>query len=346
MRKALYAAIFVSLTLIVVASGGFQRLVMDRDGHARLSAANETPASSEARDWGIARIVDTPEAYRDFLSLHPDGTHARDAMRKMKSLGAARHPIAPRLSRVKQEKTRGESSSADTSAAPETEKSDWTEARRTNTVGAYKLFLERHPESVFAPEAAQRLESFERIQREWESTLRENTTEGFREFTAKYTGITTSRDVVGALKGYEDSYWKTVAHGNTPELYDTYVKLFPAGGHAEEAESRLITLEVNKIFREGHEHIPSLNKTITSDLICPNRSKVVLRNTTPYTLTILYSGPESRKFTLYPDETTTFGIKNGKYRIAAEGRAGQVYQLAGEQVLDGGEFHSTYAPTR
>lgn len=348
MRKAIYAAIFVSLTLIVVASGGFQRLVMDPAGHARLSPAEETAASYEARDWSIAEFVNTPAAYKDFLTLHPAGQHAPEAMENRKRLDSSGHFSEPAAVSQKRSGRNGESALADTGAVPLTdvETIDWTEARQANTVAAYRLFLDRHPQGLHAADAGKRLDIFTRIQREWESTLHENTTEGYREFAAKYTGFTTSRDVVGALTGYEESYWKTVTHGNSPDLYDTYVKLFPRGEHAEEAESRLITMEVNKIFQERHEKIPSLNKTESPDMVCPDRSKIVLRNTTPYTLTILYSGPESRKFTLYPDETTTFGIKNGKYRIAAEGRSGQVYQLAGEQSLDGGEYQSTYTPRR
>lgn len=65
-------------------------------------------------------------------------------------------------------------------------------------------------------------------------------------------------------------------------------------------------------------------------------------NNTSYTLTIRYSGIESKKLVLAPKARKSIKLKNGTYRVAASVNASNVGNYAGKENLVGGDYSSEY----
>jgi hypothetical protein len=101
----------------------------------------------------------------------------------------------------------------------------------------------------------------------------------------------------------------------------------------------VIDKEVDGIFRGEHGNLPSMERTsyITGDY-----STVSIYNNTSYTLTIRYSGSDSRKINILSRQRSSISLPNGKYRIAASVNASNVRSFAGTENLSGGEYDSNY----
>ena len=65
-------------------------------------------------------------------------------------------------------------------------------------------------------------------------------------------------------------------------------------------------------------------------------------NSTSYTLTILYSGPDSKRLVITAGGSSSIHLKNGEYRIAASVSASNVSHYAGDEQLQGGNYSVEY----
>ena len=65
-------------------------------------------------------------------------------------------------------------------------------------------------------------------------------------------------------------------------------------------------------------------------------------NGTSYTLTILYSGPDSKRLVINAGGTKSVRLKNGQYRVAASVSAANVSNYAGSENLNGGSYNVDY----
>lgn len=78
------------------------------------------------------------------------------------------------------------------------EKRDWTKAQQTNTVEAYKGYLEKYPSGKFATEAKAAIENLD-----WKVAQQANTVEAYQEFMKKYPSsklASTATEKIAALE--------------------------------------------------------------------------------------------------------------------------------------------------
>lgn len=71
-------------------------------------------------------------------------------------------------------------------------------------------------------------------------------------------------------------------------------------------------------------------------------STVKIENQTSYNLTLLYSGPDSKRIIISPKSTKSFSIRNGNYKIAASVDAENVRPFVGSELLDGSFYNASY----
>jgi hypothetical protein len=71
-------------------------------------------------------------------------------------------------------------------------------------------------------------------------------------------------------------------------------------------------------------------------------SYISVKNNTSYDLTLLYSGPTSKKCVLLPGQTSSIALRNGKYKIVASVSASDVRRYAGTEDLSGGRYDVVY----
>ena len=71
-------------------------------------------------------------------------------------------------------------------------------------------------------------------------------------------------------------------------------------------------------------------------------SYITVTNSTEYTLTLLYSGPDTKKLVIPAGGTSSIRLSNGHYRIAAYSSGTGVGSFTGTETLDGGEYCAEY----
>ncbi|MBP6870994.1 MAG: hypothetical protein KBC43_03215 [Bacteroidales bacterium] len=143
------------------------------------------------------------------------------------------------------------------------------------------------------------------------------------------------------MQEIERDDWYKASSRNTIASYTAYINSYPNGLYREDAEKKIIDKEVEDIFRGDHGVLPPASRTSYGSSYS-STSDVDIYNNTSYTLTVRYSGTESKKIVLSPGRSTNFTIKNGYYKVAASVDAANVQNYAGEETLSGGGYESTY----
>ena len=137
----------------------------------------------------------------------------------------------------------------------------------------------------------------------------------------------------------EAKAWSTAKKENTISAYQKYKNLYPKGSHIAQAEKKLIDLEVANVFAGSHGSLPSMDKTSWGS---GPTAYISVTNRTSYTLTLRYSGPDSKKLVISPGGTSSVTLKNGRYRVAASVNASNVSNYAGIEDLSGGSYSVEY----
>lgn len=139
--------------------------------------------------------------------------------------------------------------------------------------------------------------------------------------------------------GTESAAWQTAVSMQSELGYTKYLEYYPKGKHANEAEKRLIDLQVKNIFAGAHGQLPDMDKVGYG---YGATSKISVHNNTGYTLTLLYSGNDSKRLVLKPNQKGNISLKNGKYYIAASVNSSNVSSYGGVENLSGGQYSVQY----
>lgn len=142
-----------------------------------------------------------------------------------------------------------------------------------------------------------------------------------------------------SMWGTESTAWKTAQGDNTLAAYNKYLELYPHGVHSKAADKKVIDLSVSNIFSGEHGSLPGMDKTSYSS---SGRNIISVKNDTQYTLTLLYSGTDSKRLVLSPRSSGTVSLPNGTYRVAASVAAANVRSYAGTETLTGGSYDVSY----
>ena len=126
---------------------------------------------------------------------------------------------------------------------------------------------------------------------------------------------------------------------NSILAYSKYKSLYPNGAHIDICEKKLIDLEVSLVYAGEHGHLPTMEQTGYGS---GSTSYITVTNSTSYTLTLLYSGPDSKRMVISAGGTSSVRLKNGNYRIAASVSAYNVSKYAGNESLQGGFYSVDY----
>lgn len=137
----------------------------------------------------------------------------------------------------------------------------------------------------------------------------------------------------------EVNAWQTASQLDNLSAYEKYLSLFPNGKHRSQADKKVIDLSVAATFAGEHGSLPEMDQVGYGG---GSTSYVSVTNNTSYTLTLMYSGNESKRLVLSPNSTGSVRLKNGSYRIAASVSASNVSKYAGTESLNGGSYEVEY----
>ncbi|MCQ2058619.1 MAG: hypothetical protein MJY71_02155 [Bacteroidaceae bacterium] len=133
--------------------------------------------------------------------------------------------------------------------------------------------------------------------------------------------------------------WQQATKANTLSSYQRYLALYPNGAHHTEADKKVIDMQVANIYAGEHGELPAMDRTGYGG---GYTSSIEIKNSTSYILTLLYSGPDSKRVVISPGQTSYVSLKNGTYRVAASVTASSVRSFAGTENLTGGGYSVEY----
>jgi len=250
-------------------------------------------------------------------------------------------------------------------------------AKRTNTSKEYEYFIEKHPKSLLIndafdalyviaekegtisglrefgnkyPNTTQAKKAYKQAvlicDQEYQTALTQNTIEGWIQYKSKVPQID-SRDADERISEIENSDWNTEARAwkqviilDNIESLNKYLKIYPNGIHKKQAEKKLIDLEVANVLNGEHGNLPSMDRSSSGG--SGLTSTIHVENQTSYTLSLLYSGRESKRLVLSPGQTESITLNNGTYSIAASVDAGSVRNYGGTEKLEGDNYSVSY----
>lgn len=137
----------------------------------------------------------------------------------------------------------------------------------------------------------------------------------------------------------ETNAWHTASQLDDLSAYEKYLTLFPNGKHRAQADAKVIDLSVEATFAGEHGSLPEMDQVGYGG---GSTSYISVTNSTSYTLTLMYSGKESKRLVLSPNSIGSIILKNGSYRIAASVSASNVRNYAGTESLNGGSYEVEY----
>lgn len=249
------------------------------------------------------------------------------------------------------------------------------EARERNDVYNYMQYINKHPEGDYVSESCDSIFSILSRDNSYNYTYgkdiykyislsknndltkrlselaysqakKDNTIEGWKLFIehvpGKYQRDASDKisQLDNELWGTERKAWITAETRNTINSYSEYMDRYPKGSHYNTAKKRYIDMTVSNDFRGEHGVLPSMDKVSSKGK--RNGSYLSIKNSTSYTLTVLYSGDYSDRLIIEPHSTNSIKLPNGKYRVSAKVDASRVRPFVGTEDLTGGEYSSEY----
>jgi hypothetical protein len=209
-------------------------------------------------------------------------------------------------------------------------------------LGYLKDYLDICPESTYNIIALKKYESL--VDSLYYMASVTNTHEGWLQYQ-KSVSTDDYRDSDDMLEATDTSWnteaaaWQTALKNNNIRSYQLYIELYPSGKHKDLADKKLIDAQVAQTFAGAHGTLPSMDKTSYSG---GSTTYISVYNRTSYTMTLLYSGVDSKRLVLAPNSEGNLRLKNGSYLIAASVNASDVSDYAGNEDLDGGSYEVEY----
>ena len=203
-------------------------------------------------------------------------------------------------------------------------------------------FIEHCPNSTYKELAKEKVA--ELVDSLYYVADRKNSYTGWEEYqkavsSDDYRDSDERKDAVDTRWNNESNAWATAQSLNNIASYERYLLLFPNGRHRSAADKKVIDMTVASTFAGEHGSLPEMDQVGYGG---GSISYVSVTNSTSYTLTLLYSGNESKRLVLSPNSTGSIKLKNGSYRIAASVNASNVSRYAGTETLNGGSYEVEY----
>ena len=124
--------------------------------------------------------------------------------------------------------------------------------------------------------------------------------------TSKYIDI--AQETIKSLEwDTDENAWKTAKKMGDIFSFRKYLFLYPTGKYSNEANKIIIDLEVDNIFSGSHGKLPKMDRGFSDQK--SSRTTITAENRTSYILTLLYSGPESKRLTINPFSTQSIKVR-------------------------------------
>ncbi|MFC2097937.1 hypothetical protein ACFLSI_06355, partial [Bacteroidota bacterium] len=263
----------------------------------------------EKKDWENAKSSNTISIYNDFTTKYPDSKYNLQAQKNISEIEAQQA---------------------------------WTKAINLNAIHGYENFLTSYPNSKYVFDAKNKIQEIKE-DIAWNEAENQGIISAYQAYISNFPYGKHNLKAKDKIKQLEAviTEWNKAIEENTPEAYTQFINKFPNSSYTLIAKKKIIDLEVDAIFEGDHGILPPMSKT-SDRYIRSTVNDIEVFNNTSYTLTVRYSGIESKKVVLLPQQKQKFTLKIGNYRVAASVNADNVTNYAGEENLEGGSYSSQF----
>jgi outer membrane protein assembly factor BamD (BamD/ComL family) len=302
----------------------------------------------QERAWNDALIQNTIESINAYLSAYPNEPHKAEAEKILAKL-EEEHDWQQTLNR---NTTSGFESFI--SNYPQSEykaiaeenlynlklEEAWDKVKSTESIKDLEIFRNDFPGSSYEQEAISLMEYLSAYHQDWEVIDQAPSIEEIQVFLDKYSGMSLAENAERLLTELDENEWEIATVRDDIANYERYLEVLPEGTHVAQAEKRIIDLEVKKVLGGSYGSMPPMDRISSHGYYDTNEIEVY--NNTSYTLTILYSGPDSKRIDILPKKKMNFELPNGKYKVAAWVSNSSIGKFAGSENLEGGSYSVEY----
>lgn len=209
-------------------------------------------------------------------------------------------------------------------------------------LGYLEDFIGRVPSSIYKDWAQKRVRVL--VDSLYYEASRKNTYAAWKEYQravpiSDYKDSGERMAAVDTRWSSDRAAWATALSLNSIAGYEKYLSLFPNGRYRREADKKVIDMSVAFAFARDHGDLPQMDRVGYGG---GSTAIISVTNRTSYTLTLMYSGNESKRLVLSPKSTGSVELKNGNYRIVASVDASNVRKYAGVETIKGGAYEVEY----
>jgi len=208
----------------------------------------------------------------------------------------------------------------------------WIETKKQNTIQAFLDFEDKYPDSKYQKELKKNIYEL-KMEKAWGDALSLNTKSGYKKFREDFPN--SPYDDKAKTK-IIDLVWKDALAKNTKTDYEQFRREYPNSPY----DGKAITKIVDIIFAGQYGDKPP-DEPVRIDK-SSKVSTINIKNDTEYTLTILYSGKQSKEIKIIPNGSSSITFRIGHYRIAAFVSSPNVIPYAGVQDYLGGVYSSRF----
>lgn len=221
---------------------------------------------SQNRAWADANRLNTVQSYENFIQSFPESSHNYEARQKISELK---------------------------------DQYSWETAEQQNTIESYKYYITQNPNGKYLQQANSKIKALDeenRIRPIWSQTLEKNNYRDFQQFMITYRGSKFAELAKHQMDRIDQNHWIKATTKNTIAAYQDYIKQFPTGLFAYSANKKIIDLEVDRIFGGKNSTLPSMQRANPFSFEDKKEYGTIhVKNETKYTITIYYSGVQSKK---------------------------------------------------
>lgn len=310
-------------------------------------AKNILEQLQEDRDWSAAVSENNIKGFKYFKEKYPNSTHNELADSYIAQIEKdIAWSMAENINSIKDYEKFIEqfpqdirSSLAQKKIEGLKEEQAWAATNKTDPK-SLRAFLDSYPQNGHSAEARSIIRELEEVRPAWNKAIKTNTPYSYRKFIDQYPNSSYTKEVQQKLIDLELKAWKNSIQSNNPKKLDQFSKDFPDSDKIGLIDKTKIDWEVDQIFKGEHGLLPPMDKKSENSYSTDNQ--ITVKNNTDFSLTIMYSGTQSKKIVLRPGSKNTFELDNGQYRIAANVSTNNVIPYAGNENLVGGSYEFVF----
>lgn len=318
------------------------------DGKFSPEAQQQLSHLKQEKAWKDALDQYTIESINAYLSRYPGGTHRAEAGKILGKLEEERdwQQALNRNTTVGFESFISDYPQSDYKEIAEENlynlklEEAWGKVKSTELIQELEIFRNDFPGSSYEQEALNLMEYLSAYHHDWEAIDQAPSMEEIQVFLDKYSGMSLAENAELLLTELDENEWEIATDKDDIANYERYLELLPEGTHADQAEKRIIDLQVKKVFGGRYGSMPPMDRVSSGGY--SNTNEIQVFNNTAYTLSILYSGPNSKRIEIPPKQKYNFELPNGKYKVAAWVSNSSIGKFAGTENLKGGEYRVEY----